>query len=120
MTATPCSIIARGFGCAIAAPPILIFAAIRRLGAGQYFDQRRLAGPVLPHESVDLPGGQVEIHSRKRGDPGIGLGDPGHLEETPGCLRGALTSHLVRPMFCLYYYLIIQAQGLSRASRRVL
>src|SRR5260221_13090285 len=52
--------------------------------ARQYLHERRFAGAVLAHQSVDVPGidGQVDIAQRL--DAEEGLGDPAHFEDPVG------------------------------------
>ena len=56
-------------------------AVIGRVDAGEDLHQRRLAGAVLAHQSVDLAAAQVEIHPAQGRHAGEALGDARRLEE---------------------------------------
>ena len=49
--------------------------AVRLIDAGQHLHDRRLAGAVLPHDGVDLAGGNPERHVVDGGDAAEALGD---------------------------------------------
>ena len=55
--------------------------SVRRVIAGQQLDDRRLAGAVLPDESVDLADADVEPGAVERHLSGEGLDHPGQMEQ---------------------------------------
>jgi hypothetical protein len=56
-------------------------ARIWPVGARQDLHQRRLAGAVLAHQSVDFSGIDREVDAAECLDAEEGLGDPAHLED---------------------------------------
>ena len=64
------------------------FARRGRDHAGQDLDQRRLAGPVLSDDRVDLAAAKLEIDIFQRGDAPIFLGDLSHFQKRSFGKRG--------------------------------
>ena len=55
-----------------------------RVDAGQHLDQRRLPGPVLPQQRVDLPTANGQVDVVQRLDAGERLGQPADLQQRRG------------------------------------
>jgi hypothetical protein len=76
------------------------FARRRRYHAGQDLDQRRLAGPVLSDDRVDLAAAKLEIDILQRGNAPIFLGDLSHFQKRSfgkRCLRERRLGHEASP-----------------------
>lgn len=56
-------------------------AVVGLVGSGEHLDEGRLAGAVLPEQTVDLTGLDLQVHAVEGAHTGERLGDAGHGEQ---------------------------------------